>query len=492
MPRWRSFPLLVQIALVIEMEFEGEGIDVLAPGASTPGQPQPDNDKDKASGKPQPDAKCKVCLQEKAIPRQCYCTQCKKDVQACQADAIQSGRKAFYEEQCKTEAAFRKMVLAYQRDCKSRGQGRRRDKMNWGRFQDILFREKTTASGTHRQTKHYEAWEKYYTGEGYSVQEAFAEWNKSPFADNAGPNGSERRHVPMYMFFAAMVESGSRAESVTGTKDIHATSGGVLKGIDVLDKDVLARSTAPGGGASVPAPVSGSASGPASGSSAAGSAAGSAAETGDPPPPPPDDRPPKKRKDLARVRLGFYDRAMSALRQLEESCKVAATQGREHLKQLEQRDDRDAFKHYSEVLNVRVLGLEALVHKGGVDEVNKFEALYREQLKDTPIATWSTVRCLHDIQTKHSDIRVAETCEDAQKQWEALQADMNIIASMRTAVAASVRDLCSAIKQAALKQERGRERQRPGTEKQGKPERQKAVGGRTAGGVVKRQDGGDA
>jgi hypothetical protein len=503
------------------MQFEAEdllGVRGSGPGAALPGSVlastegkaeagtlDTGNRKDKQDQRKDKQEKCRICLQEKTVARAPYCVQCRKDLAACKEDADKSGRKDYFEEQTRTESGLRKLILTYQRECKSRGQGRKRDRMDWGRYQETLFKEKHVLTGTERRMMTYSAWETHYIAQGYSPADAAEKWDEADTqgADKNGPNGTERRFMEFFEYQRREEITGSRHESIAGTKDIRPTNGGHLKAIQMQDREIVSQMAAMhagypdlysspasfefASGSSTPQPAGRGNDFPQfavrdSGASLTLPTSPAPRGSGVSPPAPSTpgtdggEPPKKKMKDVTRVRLGLYEKGKASLQQLELSSRDAISQAKDELNKVGMLDNHKCFTHYCDVLQTRVHGLQALIDATGESAVEGFARTHQDKLKDTPITMWDKVVCLITANSNLQGILGASTAEDAQQRYESLACAVNVLASMRSAVSASVRDLQSAVKQEAKKREREIMRQQQEEDKKRKAEALKAMG----------------
>ena len=417
-----------------------------------------------------------------------------------------SGYRDFFDEQARKESRLRKLILTYQSECQSRGQGRKRDRMDWGRYQDTLLMERRVRTGTASHYMTYQAWETHYLAEGYSAEEAVAEWNRtSNMADKQGPCGSLQRLMEVCRYQKREDVIGNKQESIACTKDIQSMKHGILEPIQQQDQDfkdvvsgmavkclgppTLYRSPASsalasdsgacqpalgGSGVSLPALTGRGSSQPALSTASVDANCrgslhpGSATET---------EPPKKKMKDVARFRLGLHEKARASVTQLEVTSKDVIRKAMEELATLVMLGNKDSFTPYCDVLETRFHGLEALIHPEGESKVKEFCELHKDKLKDTPITTWETVTCLPAMATQGlKSILGASTAEDAQCQYNKLTADLTVIASMRSAVETSVRVLQSAARQEAKRQERVALRQKQEAEKRRNAEALNALG----------------
>ncbi|CAE7836504.1 unnamed protein product [Symbiodinium sp. CCMP2592] len=105
-----------------------------------------------------------------------FCKVCKRDVQACKADAEKDGRLADWARLTKTAEGLRHLVLHYQKTCPSRGQGVRRDSFDWASYTKKVFTVKQCVTGTLKSYMDWIDYEKHALSKGLTPKDAMDQW----------------------------------------------------------------------------------------------------------------------------------------------------------------------------------------------------------------------------------------------------------------------------------------------------------------------------
>ncbi|CAE7414932.1 MIP, partial [Symbiodinium sp. CCMP2456] len=165
---------------------------------------------------------CSICMTVPAINKFLFCKPCKRDVQACRADAEKDGRLADWTRLTKTEEGLRHLILHYQKTCPSRGQGIRRDSFDWASYTKKIFTTKQNITGTLEAYMDWIEYEKHALSKGNTSKEAFEQWQAWETSnhdhDFRGRKDYEKR-------FAVPIQDYIRRETVTGEKEDKLLTG---------------------------------------------------------------------------------------------------------------------------------------------------------------------------------------------------------------------------------------------------------------------------
>ena len=183
----------------------------------------PQDDETAQNNKRKYERMCAVCLTVAAINKFLFCKSCKRDVQACRADAEKEGRLSDWTRLTKTAEGLRHLVLHYQKTCPSRGQGVRRDSFDWASYCKKVFMVKQCITGTLKQYMDWIDYEKHALSKGLTPKDAMNQWqaweSSNHDHDFKGRKDYEKR-------FVVAVQDYVRDETVTGEKEDGLLTGG--------------------------------------------------------------------------------------------------------------------------------------------------------------------------------------------------------------------------------------------------------------------------
>ena len=174
---------------------------------------------------------CVICEQRcrKSHTRWGPC--CRKDIEAAEKDASKQGDghvKAWEEAKAQDET-LRLAVLRYKLKCPSKGQGTKRDSMDWVEFWKETERVTTTGErnkGEMMELCEWVKWREHRRGE--SAPDATKKWleheqNSAIDRDNLGENGALRLALKTVQEFWGGQENNVRSKQVKGTKRAKLT-----------------------------------------------------------------------------------------------------------------------------------------------------------------------------------------------------------------------------------------------------------------------------
>ena len=170
---------------------------------------------------------CSICEKEPSHGNFPYCKGCKKDVHACKSDALSQGKEATYEKEAANGATFKQMILKFQAECASLGQGKKRNRFDWSRLESERYCDTHQRVGYRDVWMHYELFEqKMKEAKHWSPQKCMEKWlelqndpARMALADHEGPEGSTLQlPIPVEKFMIHERQEGLRQANIYGTK----------------------------------------------------------------------------------------------------------------------------------------------------------------------------------------------------------------------------------------------------------------------------------